>query len=654
MNKSLFYKLILFVLIQILANMELMAQVERKEKGNLVIENIPEIPNNLNDRLRQYQNVRGAFLADWMPDGESMLFSTRFGETNQFHTISESGGMRKQISYFEEPVSGGAYTSSKIHDGFLFRKDVGGNENYQLFFYHNKSQTSKMLTDGKSRNGMGLWSRKGDKFVFASTRRNQKDYDLYIHRMDDRWEDEMVFEGAGFWMPLDWSPDDSKLLIKNYVSINESYLFILDLETQKLTSLKEGDEQISYGTARWSGNGKSVYFTSDYSREVMTLKEYDIESGNFRTISKGIAWEINSIALSPNGETLAFTSNEGGVTKLYLLDVGLNKMVQVSTLPVGLAGGLEWNKDNVRLAMTINTSSSPSDIYVLDTRSLAIKQWTFSEVGGLDKEKFVTPEIIHFPTFDKVGKKQRIIPAFYYKPKDAIGPYPTVIMIHGGPEGQFRPRFNSTIQFLVNELGVAVLGPNVRGSAGYGKKFLLLDNGFKREDSVKDIGALIDWAINQPELDSDRIAVMGGSYGGYMVLASMIHFSAKLKCGVETVGISNFVTFLENTKSYRRDLRRKEYGDERDPEMRKHLENISPNNHAHKINKPMFIIQGLNDPRVPASEAEQMLEAIRKNGGDSWYLLAKDEGHGFRKKSNRDFYLASVMMFFEKNLIGEQ
>ena len=654
MNKSLSHILILFVLIQILANMELMAQVERKEKGNLVIENIPEIPNNLNDRLRQYQNVRGAFLADWMPDGESMLFSTRFGETNQFHTISEAGGMRKQISYFEEPVGGGSYSSSKIHDGFLFRKDVGGNEYYQLFFYDNKSQTSKMLTNGESRNGMGLWSRKGDKFVFASTKRNQKDYDLYIHRMDERWEDEIVFEGSGFWMPLDWSPDDSKLLIKNYVSINESYLFILDLETQKLTSLKEGDEQISYGTARWSGNGKSVYFTSDYSREVMTLKEYDIESGNFRTISKGIAWEINSIALSPNGETLAFTSNEGGVTKLYLLDVGLNKMVQVSTLPVGLAGGLEWNKDNVRLAMTINTSSSPSDIYVLDTRSLAIKQWTFSEVGGLDKEKFVTPEIIHFPTFDKVGKKQRIIPAFYYKPKDAIGPYPTVIMIHGGPEGQFRPRFNSTIQFLVNELGVAVLGPNVRGSAGYGKNYLLLDNGFKREDSVKDIGALIEWAIKQPELDSDRIAVMGGSYGGYMVLASMIHFSDKLKCGVETVGISNFVTFLENTKSYRRDLRRKEYGDERDPEMRKHLENISPNNHAHKITKPMFIIQGLNDPRVPASEAEQMLEAIRKNGGDSWYLLAKDEGHGFRKKSNRDFYLASVMMFFEKNLIGEQ
>ena len=269
MYKSFSQTLILFVFIQIIASMELMAQVERIEKGNLVIENIPDIPQELQERLRQYQNVRGAFLADWMPDGERLLFRTRFGETNQFHVISSPGGMRKQISYFDEPVSNGAYSNSKIHDGFLFRKDVGGNEYYQLYFYDNKTQSSKQLTDGKSRNSMGLWSHGGDKFVFASTKRNQKDYDLYIHRMDDRWEDEMVFEGKGFWLPLDWSPDDKKLLIKNYVSINESYLFILDLETQKLTSLKEGDEQISYGTARWSGTGETVYFTSDYKRDCL-------------------------------------------------------------------------------------------------------------------------------------------------------------------------------------------------------------------------------------------------------------------------------------------------------------------------------------------------------------------------------------------------
>ncbi len=654
MNKLYPYFIPISLLLQIFMTMDLTAQIERRELGNLVIENIPEIPKTITDRLLQYQNVRSAGLADWTPDGESVLISTRFGETSQFHIVDEPGGMRKQITYFKEPISGGAYSSSAVHDGFLFRKDIGGNEAYQLFFFDNKTKQSKMLTDGESRNGMGIWSHAGDKFVFASTKRNKKDYDLYIHRMDERWEDELVFEASGFWLPMDWSPDDKKILIKNYISINESNLFILDIETGKITSIKESEEQISYGSARWAGNGKSVYFTSDYDNEVRKLKEFDIESGRFRTISKGIQWDISSINVSPDGKTVAFTSNESGLSKLYLLDVHMNKLVQVSTIPDGLVGGLEWNKDNTRLAMTINTSTNPADIFVVNTKNFSVKQWTFSEVGGLDTERFIEPELISFPTFDKVGKKQREIPAFYYKPKEAIGPYPTVIIIHGGPEGQFRPSFNPTIQFLVNELGVAVIGPNVRGSAGYGKNYLLLDNGFKREDSVKDIGALIDWIAEQPELDTEKTAVMGGSYGGYMVLASMIHYNDKLTCGVDAVGISNFVTFLENTKSYRRDLRRQEYGDERDPKMRAHLENISPTTNAHKINKPMFIIQGLNDPRVPASEAEQMLEAIRKNGGDSWYLLAKDEGHGFRKKTNRDYYIASVMMFFDKFLVKSE
>jgi dipeptidyl aminopeptidase/acylaminoacyl peptidase len=227
-----------------------------------------------------------------------------------------------------------------------------------------------------------------------------------------------------------------------------------------------------------------------------------------------------------------------------------------------------------------------------------------------------------------------------------------LIYIHGGPESQFRPGFSPVFQYYLNELGLAVIAPNVRGSTGYGKNFLKLDNGYKREDSVKDIGKLLDWIKQQPELDSSRVAVIGGSYGGYMVLASMAHFNNRLRCGIDVVGISNFVTFLENTKSYRRNLRRVEYGDERDPRMRRHLERISPTANAHKIAKPILIIQGQNDPRVPASEAEQMLHAIRRNGGEAWYMLAKDEGHGFRKKSNREFYDKTVILFLQKHLLG--
>ena len=502
---------------------DLIAQVERKEIGNLVTENIPEIPGELTRRLQQYQNVRGASVADWLPNQEGLLINTRFGETAQFHVVKSPGGMRRQITFFEEPVSGGSFGGSKIHDGFLFRKDIGGNEAYQVFYFDRKTGISKMMTEGKARNGSGLWSGSGDRFVYASTKRNSKDYDLYLRRMDDRWDDELVFEGEGMWMPLDWSPDDKKLLIKNYRSINESEVRILDLETGQAEKIHESDEAISYGSAVWSADGRTVFFTSDFGKEFRILKEYQVATGKTRSISGKIPWDVNSIRLSPDGSILAFTINENGAGKLLLLDVKENKLLQTPpALPKGLIFGLEWNADNERLAMTINSSTNPSDVYVLNTRTYAVEQWTFSEVGGLETDRFVEPELIEFPTFDTENGAPRNIPAYYYKPKESIGPHPVLIYIHGGPEGQFRPTFNPTIQYMVNELGIAVLGPNVRGSAGYGKSFLLLDNGFKREDSVKDIGALIDWIDRQPELDPSRVAVMGGSYGGYMVLASSI------------------------------------------------------------------------------------------------------------------------------------
>ncbi|MFW5660770.1 MAG: alpha/beta hydrolase family protein [Oceanicaulis sp.] len=271
-------------------------------------------------------------------------------------------------------------------------------------------------------------------------------------------------------------------------------------------------------------------------------------------------------------------------------------------------------------------------------------RWTQSEVGGLDASSFVEPELITYESFDGLE-----IPGFYYR-AEGEGPRPVIIDIHGGPESQERPGFNTSIQYWVNELGVSVITPNVRGSSGYGKDYVAMDNGFNREDSVRDIGALLDWVAGQPELDSERVVVYGGSYGGYMVLASMTHYSDRLAGGINIVGISNFVTFLENTNGYRRDLRRAEYGDERDPEMRAHLEAISPANQAERITAPLFIIQGANDPRVPASEAEQILAAVRAEGGDPWYLLALDEGHGFAKKSNRDFQRQAETMFLTEVL----
>ncbi|HEY8966753.1 MAG TPA: alpha/beta fold hydrolase, partial [Candidatus Methylacidiphilales bacterium] len=314
---------------------------------------------------------------------------------------------------------------------------------------------------------------------------------------------------------------------------------------------------------------------------------------------------------------------------------------------------LSFSPDGTKLGLTLNSPQNPADVFVLTLADKTLQRWTSSEVGGLDASTFPVPTLISYDTFDAgADGKPRQIPAFYYKPAkaDAKSPAPVVIYIHGGPEGQFAPSFSPGIPFYVNELGIAFVAPNVRGSSGYGKSWLDLDNGEKREDSVKDIGALLDWIAKQPELDAKRVAVWGGSYGGYMVLASLIHYPDQIRCGVEEVGITHFVTFLKNTEDYRRDLRRVEYGDERDPHMAQVLEEISPLTHAEKLVRPLFIVAGANDPRVPASEAEQLLAALKKNKQAPWYLLAKDEGHGFAKKANRDFLGAARVLFFQEFL----
>ncbi len=629
------------------------AQVNRVEKGNLMIENIPDIPQDIMLRMQQYQNVRSASLQGWLPDGRGMIISTRFGETTQLHLVEAPGGARKQITFFEEPVNGASV--NPVSTDFLFTRDVGGSEYYQIFHYDLASGKYRMLTDGASRNGFALWSNKGDRFSFYSTKRNKRDWDVYVANPNNPEQANSVLENTGTWIAVDWSPDDSKLLILKYVSATESYLHYLSLDSKKLTQVNPSEEKIAYGGQAWSKDGKGVYFTSDAGSEFKRLQYYDMASHEITMVTGGIQWDVSSFELADDGSRLAYITNEDGISKLHILDLQSKEEMQLPDLPVGQIYGLDFRPEGNQLGLVLNTPQTPGDVYVLDLGTSELVRWTYSEVGGLSTDNFVTPDLIHYETFDKVEGKPRMIPAFYFKPEDTDGlPAPVLISIHGGPEGQFRPFFRSTIQYHVNELGIAVLAPNVRGSSGYGKSYLKLDNGYKREDTVKDIGKLLDWIAARPELDENRVAVIGGSYGGYMVLAAMTHFNDRLRAGIDIVGISNFVTFLENTKAYRRDLRRVEYGDERDPDMRAFLNKISPNNNADKISKPMFIAQGANDPRVPASESEQMVEVIRKNGGQVWYMLAKDEGHGFRKKSNRDYYNHATVLFLQTFLLGEE
>jgi len=405
--------------------------------------------------------------------------------------------------------------------------------------------------------------------------------------------------------------------------------------------------------------GNGFFYVTDVNGEFKQLAWKSLEEGAEPVfITADIPWHIEGGAISDDRTRGAFTVNNNGFSQLYLLDLASYEYKAVDSIPTGLIGGMEFSPDGDQLGMTLNTSQTPSDSFVLDLGDGALEygeltRWTYSELGRLDTDTFILPELITFPTFDSGSGGPDSIPAWLYKPEGA-GPHPVIISIHGGPESQSRPGFSSTYQMWIQKLGAAVIQPNVRGSDGYGKHYMSLDNGFKREDSVKDIGALLDWIATQPDLDENRVAVFGGSYGGYMVLASAVHYSDRLKAAVDIVGISNFVTFLENTQDYRRDLRRAEYGDERDPAMRAHLEAISPLNSVEKIRVPMFVVQGQNDPRVPVTEAEQIVAALREQGQPVWYMNALNEGHGYRKKENRDIYGQATMMFFQEYLVGDK
>lgn len=628
------------------------AGVQRVESGNRISENIPEIPAELVEQLQRYANTRAAGLGGWIADGSGLLISTRFSTTAQIHRVKAPGGAREQLTFYDEPIA--SLASNPKRNGFAFGKDVGGSEFWQLYWFDLDTRETKRLTDGKSRNESPLWSRDGRRLAYSSTERNGKDTDVWVLDLDTGAKKAVVTDG-GAWAATDFSPDGKELLVQQYVSINDVRPGVVDLAGGKLTRFPVDGGKAAFGAFRFAPDGGRAYYTSDEGSEFRTLRFHDMRTNKITSLSGHIPWDVEEYALSHDGSRLAFVTNEDGFGVLHLLDTATLKEIALPALPQGVIGGVDFSPDGARIAFALNSAVSPSDVYTVDLGANAVTRWTTSEVGGLDASTFAAPELVRFPTFDKVRGKARTIPAFYYRPKANDGAKaPVVIQIHGGPESQARPVFNADTQFLVDQLGVAVLVPNVRGSAGYGKSYLQLDNGFHREDSVKDIGALLDWIGTRPELDARRVAVHGGSYGGYMVLATMTHYDARLRAGVDIVGISNFVTFLGNTESYRRDLRRAEYGDERDPEMKAFLEKISPTTNAKAITRPLFVAQGANDPRVPASEAEQIVRTVRGNGGEVWFLEFKDEGHGFRKKPNVDFFRAATMLFWRKNLIADE
>jgi len=637
------------VSVLLLATLALAQSDEIAPNENLVAEGIPKIPASVAESVARYSEFRTAGFASWHPTRRQMLIETRFGDTYQVHEVKFPGGARTQLTFFPDRINGAAY--EPVHgDSFLFVKDVGGGEFFQIYLDDLKTGDIKLLTDGKSRNTSARWSYQGDRIAYGSTKRTGNDVDIWVVRAADPASARMVaqMEGGG-WEVSDWSTDGKQLLATNSVSAAESYVWLVDVASgrKELLTPKTGSETVNRGSARFAKDGKGVYMTSDEGTEFQRLVYMDLSSHKTTVLTPALQWDVDEIDLSQDGRWIAFDANEDGISVLHVLDTKTAKEAPVPKLPVGVLRGVQWRDNSREIAFSLSTASQPTDVYSMDLTTGKVERWTFSETGGLNTSAFSQPQLIHWKSWD-----DRSISGFLYRPPATFaGKRPVIIDIHGGPEGQFRPAFNDRNNYFINELGVARIYPNVRGSTGYGKTFQKLDNGFLREGSYKDINSLLDWIQTQPDLDAGKVMITGGSYGGFMTLAVATNYNDRICCSVDVVGPSNLVTFLEHTSGYRQDLRRVEYGDERDPKMREFLESIAPANKAKNITKPLFVIAGANDPRVPASESSQMVEVVRKNGTPVWWLLGRDEGHGFAKKKNRDYLFYATVMFVKEHLL---
>jgi dipeptidyl aminopeptidase/acylaminoacyl peptidase len=625
---------------------------------NLIVDGVPGIPASLVETAGRYGSFRSATLADWNPTGREMLIATRFAETAQLHLVKTPGGERQQLTFFVDAVGNGRFhpgnrSQAGGGDYIVFMKDIGGGEWYQLYRYDMASGGVTLLTDGKARNLMGPWSSGGDQIAYMSTRRTGKDTDLWVMNPADPKSDRLLtkLEGGG-WEPEDWSPDDSKILLKEEISLNEAYLWLVDTKTGEKTALMPGGtkrgDKIAYGDARFSKDGKGIYVTTDGKAEYMNLAYVEVSRPEAKYIITGpeAKWDVERFDLSSDGKWIAYVKDEDGVSVIRVRRTTDQKEIPLRGLPVGVVTSLRWNRNGHELGFSLTNARGPGDCYSLDVTTGKLERWTTSETA-VKSDAFPQAELVKWKSFD--GKE---ISGFLYKPPAKFtGKRPVLVVIHGGPEGQSQPLFLGRSNYYLNELGIALIYPNVRGSTGYGKTFTLLDNGFKREDTYKDINALFDWIATRSDLDAERIGVTGGSYGGHMTLAVSTFYSDRIRCSVDIVGMSNLVTFLEHTEAYRRDLRRVEYGDERDPKMREFLEKIAPMNNIEKIRKPMFVIAGKNDPRVPVSESQQIADALKRQGTPVWLLIAKDEGHGYRKKANQDFQFYATVEFLQRYLL---
>lgn len=633
------------------ANLSVARQSDDIAPGdNLVVDGIPKIPAALAKKVNQYKNAYGYPLAGWDPSKRELWIKVLSSSGIWVSRVEIPSSIPKPVMTIQ---AGGVYDVYFQPQGkyLLYNKDIGGNETFQFFLYDIAARESKPITDAKSRSTEPVWSNAGNKIIYSSSPAGGNGVDLSIINPFEPQSNRLLSQGQGHYLKAyDWSPDDRKAVFCDFASNTASTLWLIDVASGEKTLLspKKGTDADYYDVPQFSKDGKGVYVITDHDSQFRRLAYLNLATKQFKYHSDHIKWDVEDFKLSPNGKALAFITNEDGISRLHLLDTETDKEKMVPTLPIGIISDLKWHNDSVDLAFNLKSPRTPNDVYSLDTNTCKAEPWCKGALGQINVEKLPKPELIHWNSFD--GKP---ISGFLYRPTGTFtGKRPVIIDIHGGPEEQYRPGFGYDDNYYVNELGIVKIFPNVRGSTGYGKAFINLDNGLLRNDALKDVGALLDWIKKQPDLDADRVMVQGVSHGGFMALSVAASYSDRIRAALSDSGPSNLVTFIENTAGWRRDLQRQEYGDERDPKTKAFLERISPANNVEKIKKPLMIVQGQNDPRVPAEEAQRMVTALKKRGIPVWYLLAKDEGHVWTKQSNWDFRLYAIALFVQEQLLN--
>jgi dipeptidyl aminopeptidase/acylaminoacyl peptidase len=596
--------------------------------------------------IERYLNIRGATSPALSPGADRIAFLTNITGTAQVWMVPAGGGWPEQMTFYPDRVD--FISWSPDGSGLIFGKAIGGNENAQLYWLSPDGAQIKALTDNpKVRHNFGSWSRDGKRISYASNKRNPNFFDVYVMDVASGRE-ELVYQQDGSNQPLDWSFNDQRIIVSHesdQLSLDND-LYLVDLQTKQATLLTQHQGASQFGRVHFTPDGHYIFLGTDDGRESYSLAQMNLQTKRV-DILDDTPWELASTAMSRNGGFFAYTINRDGFSELYIRKLDTDGKPLITTLdekgaPIKLPGqgvvsGLNFSKDNSKLAFAFNGARYNSDVWLYDLKSHALSQVTHSSRAGVPASSFIEPELVHYKSFDG-----REIPAWYYRPQAPVGSTPTgkgartrlpvIVSVHGGPEGQEQPTFNPNYQYFLSR-GYAVLAPNVRGSTGYGKTYTHLDDVAKREDSVKDLAAAVEWLKTEGGADERRIAIMGGSYGGYMTLAAITLYPDLWAAAIEMFGIANFETNLKNTSGYRRKQREREYGTlDKDLAF---LKSISPIYRVDRIRAPLLVFQGKNDPRVPYTEAEQIVKALRTRNAPVEYTLFDDEGHGFVKLANR-------------------